>query len=119
MTIADIDHLRLLLIRQRRAAETQAEDDFIELDEEFHLRIAHGARLTILLRFLGQLRGFVRVLRLGTVRHPSHLTQVVREHEAIVDAIERRDAETAEAVLRQHLHTSEYDMTSGQSERGE
>jgi DNA-binding GntR family transcriptional regulator len=61
-----------------------------------------------LLGFLGQLRGFVRVLRLGTSRHPSHLSQVVSEHEQIVDAIEQHDADEAEALLREHLHTSEY-----------
>ena len=118
MTIEDIDYLRLLLIRQRRAAKTGAEDDFIELDEEFHLRIAQGARLPILVRFLEQLRGFVRVLRLGTKRHPSHLIQVLIEHETIVDTIERRDPDAAEAALREHLHTSEYALTSGQSRGG-
>lgn len=118
MTIEDVDQLRLLLIRQRRAAEAANEDDFIELDEEFHLSIAEGARLPILVGFLGQLRGFVRVLRLGSVRHPSHLTQVVSEHEAIVDAIERRDAEAAETLLREHLHTSEYVLTTSRSEEG-
>jgi DNA-binding GntR family transcriptional regulator len=118
MTIEDVDQLRLLLIRQRRAADASQEDDFIELDEEFHLSIAEGARLPILLGFLGQLRGFVRVLRLGTVRHPSHLGQVVAEHEAIVDAIERRDADAAAALLRKHLHTSEYVLANDTSTGG-
>src|SRR5712691_4842927 len=80
MTIEEIDQLRLLLMRQRRAARAQLEDEFIELDEEFHLRIAEGARLPILVAFLGQLRGFVRVMRLGTVRHARHLGQVTAEH---------------------------------------
>jgi GntR family transcriptional regulator, rspAB operon transcriptional repressor len=111
MTDEDVDRLRLLLLRQRRAARARAEEDFIELDEEFHLSIAEGARLPILLGFLGQLRGFVRVLRLGTMRHPDHLSQVVLEHDRIVDAIERRDTDAAEALLREHLHTSEYVLT--------
>ncbi len=108
MTIEDVDRLRLLLIRQRRAAAAGNDDDFIELDEELHLTIAEGARLPILVGILGQLRGFVRVLRLGTTREPHQLAQVVTEHEAIVDAIERRDADAAERLLREHLHTSEY-----------
>jgi DNA-binding GntR family transcriptional regulator len=108
MTIEDVDGLRLLLIRQRRAADAPNEDDFIELDEQFHLSIAEGARLPILIGFLGQLRGFVRVLRLETARHPRHMSRVVTEHEQIVDAIERRDADAAEALLREHLNTTEY-----------
>lgn len=118
MTINDIDGLRLLLIRQRRAADSSTEDDFIELDEQFHLSIAEGARLPILVGFLGQLRGFVRVLRLGTERHPSHLGQVVAEHERIVDAIERRDADAAESLLREHLHTSEYVVAGSPTTEG-
>ena len=108
MAIDEIDQLRLLLMRQRRAAEARREDEFIELDEEFHLRIAEGARLPILVGFLDQLRGFVRVMRLGTVRHPRHLDQVIAEHEAIVDALEQRDEQAVTAALLHHLHTSDY-----------
>jgi GntR family transcriptional regulator, rspAB operon transcriptional repressor len=115
MTIDEIDRLRLLLMRQRRAAASEQEDEFIDLDEEFHLRIAEGARLPILVRFLGQLRGFVRVMRLGTVRHPRHLVQVVGEHEAIVDALEQRDEQAATMALSHHLHTSDYVFERGRT----
>jgi DNA-binding GntR family transcriptional regulator len=108
MSMDEVDYLRLLLLRQRRAADERREDDFIELDEEFHLRIAEAARLPILVRFLDQLRGFVRVMRLGSARHPSHLPQVIEEHEAIVDALEHRDGDAALEALTHHLHTSDY-----------
>ena len=36
------------------------------------------------------------------------LAQVSAEHERIVDALERRDAESALAALVEHLHTSNY-----------
>jgi DNA-binding GntR family transcriptional regulator len=108
MSMDDVDYLRLLLMRQRRAAAERREDDFIELDEEFHLRIAEAARLPILVRFLDQLRGFVRVMRLGSARHPSHLPQVIEEHEAIVDALEDRDGDAALEALMHHLHKSDY-----------
>jgi GntR family transcriptional regulator, rspAB operon transcriptional repressor len=108
MKIHDIDYLRLLLIRQRRAAEDGREDDFIDLDEEFHLKIVEGAQLPILYRLLGQLRGFVRVVRLGSARPPAVLAQVVAEHAEIVDALERREAQTALAALHEHLYRSDY-----------
>lgn len=108
MQIHDIDYLRLLLIRQRRAADDGREDDFIDLDEEFHLKIVEGAQLPILYRLLGQLRGFVRVVRLGSARPPAVLAQVVAEHAEIVDALERRDAQTALAALHEHLYRSDY-----------
>jgi DNA-binding GntR family transcriptional regulator len=113
MAIEDVDYLRLLLIRQRRAAEDGSEDDFIDLDEEFHLGIAAGARLPILHRVLGQLRGFVRVVRLGERRPPHMLARVVQEHEGIVDAIERRDAVRALKALREHLYASDEVISAG------
>ena len=84
------------------------EEDFLDLDEEFHLEIAEGAQLPILYSLLGQLRGFVRVARLGSRRPPEVLAQVVAEHEEIVEALERRDAETALNALVEHLHKSDY-----------
>jgi GntR family transcriptional regulator, rspAB operon transcriptional repressor len=108
MTLDDIDHLRLLLIRQKRAADAEREDDFIELDEEFHLRMAAGAGMPVVERLLRQLRGFVRVMHIGTTRQRGYLTEVLAEHTAIVDALEERDAEQAAAALRDHLHRSDY-----------
>ena len=43
---------------------------------------------------------------------------MVAEHEAIVDAIEWRDANSAEARLREHLHTSEYVLARSKSKEG-
>jgi DNA-binding GntR family transcriptional regulator len=114
----DLDAMRLLLMRQRRAAADGREDDFIRLDEDFHLKIAEAARLPILYAFLGQLRGFVRVVRLGTIRHPSHMVQVVEEHELIVDALEERDADDALRALSEHLHTSDYVLAETVAPRG-
>jgi len=108
MTLDDIDHLRLLLIRQKRAADAEREDDFIELDEEFHLRMAAGAGMPVVERLLRQLRGFVRVMHIGTTRPRGYLTHVLAEHTAIVDALEARDAEQAAAALREHLDRSDY-----------
>jgi DNA-binding GntR family transcriptional regulator len=108
MTIEQIDHLRLLLIRQKRAVDARDEDGFIELDEQFHLHIAAAAGLPIVERFLSQLRGFVRLMRLGTTRPPGHLGKVLAEHEAIADLIEARKPARAERALRDHLQRSDY-----------
>ena len=107
-SIDDVDYLRLLLIRQRRAADAHAEDDFIELDEELHLAIAAAAHLPVVERMLTTIKGFVRVMRLGTARSRDHLYNVLAEHEAIVDAIERRDSEAAVAALMLHLERADY-----------
>ncbi len=104
MTIEDMDMLRLLLRRQRRAAVAQDEEEFLRIDEEFHVLIARGANLPIVARLLQQMRGFARVMRLGRIQPPEHLLEVQAEHEAIADALESRDAELAERELHAHLH---------------
>jgi DNA-binding GntR family transcriptional regulator len=108
MELGAIDRLRLLIIQQRRVAAAGLNDEFVELDEQFHLSIAEGARLPILHAFLGQLRGFVRVATLGAIRPPRVLDEVVTEHERIVDAIEAHDAERALGALVDHLARSDY-----------
>jgi DNA-binding GntR family transcriptional regulator len=108
MEIDEIDELRILLIRQRRAAADGNNDEFLDLDEQLHLRIAAGARLPILHGFLTQLRGFVRVARFGLSRPPLALAEVVDEHERIVDALESRDVDRALRELTAHLERSDY-----------
>jgi DNA-binding GntR family transcriptional regulator len=108
MELTEIDLLRVLLIRQRRAAAESDDDAFLELDEEFHLEIAAGARMPILHAFLRQLRGFVRVARFGVSRPPMVLAEVVDEHERIVDALEARDVDAAVHALSDHLKHSDY-----------
>ena len=108
MELGEIDQLRLLIIQQRRAAAAGLNDEFLDLDERFHLTIAEGARLPILHSFLGQLRGFVRVATLGATRPPLVLDEVVTEHERIVDAIEARDPPAALRALEDHLERSDY-----------
>jgi DNA-binding GntR family transcriptional regulator len=102
MSVDDVDYLHLLLIRQRRAVEAGADDDFVDLDEEFHLRIAEAAGLPIVAKILGQLRGFVRIMRLGSAQ-VRDARQAIAEHAVIVEAFEARDPDAAVAALVEHL----------------
>ena len=69
---------------------------------------AEGAGLPILHTFLSQLRGFVRVARVGVSRPPVVLAEVADEHERIVDAIEARDVDAALRALTDHLERVDY-----------
>ncbi|SRR5260221_5156529 len=108
ITLDDIDILRLLLLRQGRAADAYNENDFLVLDEEFHIMIAKSANLPIVARLLEQMRGFARIMRLGRTQPPEHLRDILVEHTRILDAIEKRDAVTAQAALHEHLHHWDY-----------
>src|SRR4051812_15835534 len=45
ISLDDVDMLRLILLRQRRAADAYDEGGFLVLDEEFHVLIARSADL--------------------------------------------------------------------------
>jgi DNA-binding GntR family transcriptional regulator len=115
MTVDDMDQVRVLLRRQRRAAAAHDEEEFLCLDEEFHILIALGANLPIVARLLQQTRGFARIMRLGRTQPPEHLLEVQAEHEEIADALELRDADAAERALRRHLHHWDSLLSAGPS----
>jgi DNA-binding GntR family transcriptional regulator len=108
MSVDDLDHLRTLLRRQRRAAEAGRIDEFIDLDEQMHLWIASRAGLRLVPELLSQLRGFVSLMQLNARRDPGHLMRVLEEHERLANLIEARDEPGSLAALSDHLHTSEY-----------
>ncbi|HTT95537.1 MAG TPA: GntR family transcriptional regulator [Solirubrobacterales bacterium] len=108
ITFDEIDELRLLVMRARRAADAGNAEDFIDLDEAFHLQIARAARLDLVVKFLEQLRAFVRLMGLEAVVSSKDRMQVVlNEHTAIIDALENRETKVAVSSLEKHLIESE------------
>ncbi|MDX2394083.1 GntR family transcriptional regulator [Streptomyces sp. DK15] len=101
---ADLDGLRLTVIRQRRAARSQDTDEFFRLDEEFHRALAGVARMPLLSMLLGQLGAFVHLARAGQATDTDHMLGVAEEHERLVDLLEARDALTLRAALTTHIH---------------
>jgi DNA-binding GntR family transcriptional regulator len=104
MTLEQIDQLQLTLLRQKRAADAHNEEDFLVLDEQFHVMIARGANLPIVAQLLEQMRGFARLMRLGRSQPPEHLQDILAEHTRIVMALEERDVSAALRALHDHLH---------------
>jgi DNA-binding GntR family transcriptional regulator len=86
------------------AANEQRTDDVVTTNVAFHetiYDIAGNQRLISLGRELGE---FVRRFsHEAYVSGPERLAEVVREHEAILTALDERDPEEAEAAARRHL----------------
>jgi DNA-binding GntR family transcriptional regulator len=119
MAIEEIDQLRLLLIRQRRAADAPDAKAFVGLDEEFHQRIAMGGELTVLVKFLAQLRAFTRLMGLHAIAIEGRMDIVLQEHEAIVDALEARDAPKSVEAIVDHLRTTQHALELAESRDAE
>lgn len=101
---------QLAEIRKRLEAVHRAEPlsaSGVEADMAFHREIARATgnpHFVALWDFIGQfLRGAMTVTRANEARSTEFTTQVGAEHEAIMDAIARGDAEAARDAARLHM----------------
>ena len=98
--IADLENFRQ---RALRRYERREHDEILELDEQFHLRLARLSGNPELERLLAALNGRIRfVRRIQIERGPRH-DGIVRFHAQIVAALKRRAAARGCALLRQHI----------------
>ncbi|MBE2285957.1 MAG: FadR family transcriptional regulator [Prosthecobacter sp.] len=107
-------HATTTQIRQLKAAlkkleEADAYDAAVDADMAFHreLAIASGNQIAALL-----LHSLSDLMQIGLTRGYSRVstTNAVREHAAILTAIEKRDAAAAAKAMREHLSTAELDL---------
>ncbi len=99
------------LAAMRRAikgmASATTEPDYMRHDTDFHLAVAHATRNALLTRAIEEIR--MRLNDAMTLLPESeawHL-RISSEHEELLEAIERGDAEGAEAVMQEHVANSE------------
>jgi DNA-binding GntR family transcriptional regulator len=99
-----VSALRHILERQQLAADDVTE--FIGLDEEFHLSMARMAGLQRTERIVASLRGVLWLMGTRIVDEPSRRTDVIREHEAILAALARRDGGVAARSVIRHIRAT-------------
>ena len=98
---AMIETLRHLIGQQRTIEDGQLEA-FIELDDQFHRTMAILAERGNTWKITASTKAhFDRVRYLSALEKA--LQPLVDQHEAVVDAIEQRDSDKAEAAIRFHL----------------
>ncbi len=103
---ADAGHvarLHELLERQRRVEARADRDRFHEADEAFHAAIAAAAGHPGIWRFIEQVKMQVDRYRRLTLPVPGRMRRVLKEHAAIVAAVEARDTQGAAAAMAAHL----------------
>jgi DNA-binding GntR family transcriptional regulator len=100
---SDVAALDGIVQRQREVRDAQDFDRFYVLDDELHGALCelsgHGMAWTLAQRANGHLN---RVRRLS-LPQPRYLTEMVAEHELVVEAVRRGDPAAAESALRHHL----------------
>ncbi|MFK0333482.1 GntR family transcriptional regulator [Rhizobium sp. NPDC090275] len=90
--------------KQRMAMEAHDHNAFRREDEQFHIAIAEGAGCSLAWSAIADIKAHMdRVCNLQ-LRHPDSMMRLITEHEAIITAIDGRDADAAVAAMRAHLN---------------
>jgi len=106
MAAARIQEPELATMREAVAAMDRAgknPETYIEADLDFHLALAEGAANPLILSLLDSIVALLRQQRLRIFRVPGGPERGQIHHKRILDAIERRDAESARQAMRAHL----------------
>jgi DNA-binding GntR family transcriptional regulator len=122
MPDAQIAALRRMLDDHGRQKSVRDHEGHYDEDKnlDFHFAIVEGSgneRLTQMLS--GDLHYLLRVYRHRAHPAPGRAAQVLAEHRAIVDALERRDPAAAEQAMRQHLRHARLDVEAQLAAEGE
>lgn len=121
MTVEEIVELRALLERHGREIERDRDHAYFqkEGDLDFHYRIVQGSGNGRLVELLcNDLYQLVRLYRYQFGMASKRGPHAFVEHGHIVDAIERRDAEMAELLMRAHIRISRENVERLLRERG-
>ena len=78
-------------------------DEITLKNRQFHETLCHCAHNRYLIKMLNTLHGSLSLLGPSSLTLPERATETLREHEAVVDAIRRRDAAGAEDAARAHI----------------
>lgn len=96
--------------RQREADRAGDPNGFHEADEGFHAAIADAAGYPGIWQLVKQVKVQVDRYRRLTLPQTGRMSRVIKEHAAIVTALEKRDAERAVAAIRGHLEGLEHSL---------
>ncbi|WP_460161330.1 GntR family transcriptional regulator [Pseudomonas sp. S2_B10] len=98
----DLNCLRTLIEREKRAVEQDRRGAAIRLSGEFHLQLARMAANVPLAHFLHSLVPLTS-LAIARSRCPTRSCCAWQEHLALVEVVERGDAAKAEGLMNRHL----------------
>lgn len=85
------------------AAESGDLVEYLSVDNDFHLALMRHAGNDRLVELVQSLRSQTRLFGLAGLHAQGHLTDSAREHYAIMDAVEARDATRARALVQAHI----------------
>jgi DNA-binding GntR family transcriptional regulator len=114
LTEVDLRQLEDILNRFSSATE---EDDFLtcfELDRRFHDQIVRMSGNLKLAEMNALLGGSIQASRWSHCHDRNRQQASLQEHQAILHALKKRDADLASALVRDHINSVKRDLLDGQ-----
>jgi GntR family transcriptional regulator, rspAB operon transcriptional repressor len=100
---SEVTSLRAILERQREADAAGDRSAFHGADEAFHAAIATVGRYPGIWSLVQGVKTQIDRYRLLTLPQPGRMARVIKEHAAVVAAIEDHDADRAATAMEGHL----------------
>ena len=76
---------------------------FTRADVEFHRLLLNACNNEMLQNAMAVINTHLQIIRARTVVIPGRARRTVEEHYMVLDAIEKRDPESAEKLMREHV----------------
>jgi DNA-binding GntR family transcriptional regulator len=104
MTLAERQQLREIHKIGARHVAAKNYEEFFENNNEFHEAIFIGSKNGFLLGEARRLRNRVNPHRRYITFQPGSMARSIKEHETIIEAIERNDDDVAHQLMRSHVN---------------
>jgi DNA-binding GntR family transcriptional regulator len=102
-TTDDIAELEGILRNQYRAVRANDHDAFYVLDDDFHHALCDISGHTAVWTLGQRIKPHLNRVRRLSLPAPSYLEEMVAEHEQVLGAVDRHEADSAETAMRHHL----------------
>ena len=103
MPASGIDTLRANLKAQWAVADDPHPERFMDLDDAFHRGIALGVACEYAWRVVEETKAQMDRVRYLSLPKATPVARLIAQHEAIMEGIEARDPDRAEAAMRRHV----------------
>ena len=108
MDVSDVDQMRLIMIRARRAIKEGEAAAALDCDDDFHLHIPRAVGLNLASDAVRRFRGLTRIAVRNAVADEEVLSRIADEHDAIIEALATGDGERAAEAMAAHLASAPY-----------
>jgi len=109
---SDIKKLREICAQFKQSVEKGNTADTINFDEQFHLALAKSTKNRTLYMIMKTMTQSLPEGWISSLHVPGRIEKTIKEHCAIVDAIEARDLVRAEQKMAEHLTNALNDIRS-------